>query len=91
MTDVRPLRALRYDPARVELSEVLAPVYDMVAPEDRGRLWDSHPHAAVKLELTRDAAEEATTDYSDVASRITRWREEGVLLRDDAPAVYVLR
>ena len=91
MTDVHPFRALRYDPARVDVSDVLAPVYDVVAPEDRARLWDSHPHAAVKLELTRDAADEAYTDYGDVAERIGSWREEGVLVRDDVPAFYVLR
>ncbi len=91
MTDLLPFRALRYDPARVNVSEVLAPVYDVVAPEDRSRLWDSHPHAAVKLELTRDAAEEATTDYHDVAERLAEWEAEGVLVRDEAPALYVLR
>ena len=91
MTDVRPFRALRYDPARVEVSDVLAPVYDVVAPEDRARLWDSHPHAAVKLELTRDASDEASTDYADVGERLASWREEGVLVRDESPAVYVLR
>ena len=57
MTDVHPFRALRYDPARVDVSDVLAPVYDVVAPEDRARLWASHLHAAVMLELTRDAAD----------------------------------
>ena len=91
MTDVRPFRALRYVPGRVELSDVLAPVYDVVANEDRARLWDAHPHAAVKLELTRDAADEATTDYVDVAERLDAWTKEGVLARDAEPAFYVLR
>ena len=31
MTDVRPFRALRYDPARVDLSRVIVPPYDVVA------------------------------------------------------------
>ena len=35
MTTIRPFRALRYDPARVDLSRVLAPPYDVVAAEDR--------------------------------------------------------
>jgi len=91
VTDIRPFRALRYDPARVDVSEVLAPVYDVVAPEDRARLWDAHPYAAVKLELTRDAADEATTDYADVAERLAAWEAQGVLRRDAEPALYVLR
>ena len=91
MTDVRPFRALRYVEGRVRLSDVLAPVYDVVANEDRARLWDAHPHAAVKLELTRDAADEATTDYVDVAERLDAWTREGVLALDADPAFYVLR
>ena len=34
MTDIQPFRALRYS-KQVEWSKVLAPVYDVVAPEDR--------------------------------------------------------
>jgi uncharacterized protein (DUF1015 family) len=91
VTDVRPFRALRYDPARVELGRVLAPVYDVVAPEDRGVYYDRDPHNAIRLELTREVAQEATTDYADVAERLSSWRGEGVLRRDAEPALYVLR
>ncbi len=91
MTDVRPFRALRYDPERVDLAEVLAPVYDVVAPEDRAIYWDRHPHNALRLILTRDARDEAATDYQDVAETLRAWRAEGILRRDDEAAFYVLR
>jgi uncharacterized protein (DUF1015 family) len=91
VTDVRPFRALRYDPAKVELADVLAPVYDVVAPEDRPLYWDRNAYNALRLELTRSVEEEAATDYRDVAERIAAWRQEGVLVRDAAPALYVLR
>jgi uncharacterized protein (DUF1015 family) len=91
MTDIQPFRALRYDPSRVALGDVIAPVYDVVAPEDRALYWDRHPHNALRLVLTRDVAEEADTDYREVAETIAAWRAEGVLRRDDEPAFYVLR
>jgi uncharacterized protein (DUF1015 family) len=91
VTDVRPFRALRYDAAKVALADVLAPVYDVVAPEDRPLYWDRHPNNALRLELTRSVEEEAATDYRDVAERIAAWRRDGVLARDAAPALYVLR
>lgn len=91
MTDVHPFRALRYDPKRVELTDVLAPVYDVVADEDRAVYWDRHPYNALRLELTRDVADQANADYADVAERLRTWRDEGVLRRDDVPAFYVLR
>ena len=91
MSEVRPFRALRYDPKRVDLSRVLVPPFDVISPEDRERLWARDPHCAVRLVLTRDLAEEAQTDYRDVAERLEAWKREGVLTRDPSPAFYVLR
>ena len=51
MTTIRAFRALRYDTKRVDLSRVLAPPYDVVAPEERHALYDRDPYNAVRLEL----------------------------------------
>jgi len=91
VTDLRPFRALRYDPAQVELEQVLAPVYDVVAPEERGVFYDRHPHNALRLDMLRDAAEEADTDYAESARRLAQWRSAGILRLDDQPGLYVLR
>ena len=91
MTAIRPFRALRYDPARVSLAQVLAPPYDVVAAQDRGMLYDRDPHNAVRLELTRDVADEAATDYAELRDTLARWRGDGVLVRDREPAIYPLR
>lgn len=91
MTQLQPFRALRYSPARVELSDVLAPVYDVVAAQERARLWAAHPHAAVKLELTREKSAEAAADYADVRARLAEWKRAGILRRDSQAAFYALR
>ncbi|HEY8495283.1 MAG TPA: DUF1015 domain-containing protein [Myxococcota bacterium] len=91
MTDVRPFRALRYDPARVELDRVIAPPYDVVNAEERAFYWQRDPHGAIRLELTEDPEAEAATDYHEVAETIAAWRREGVLRLDEAPALYALR
>ena len=91
MTDVRPFRALRYDPARVDLDRVIAPPYDVVNAEERAFYWERDPHGAIRLELTRDPDAEAATDYREVADTLAAWRREGVLRLDDAPALYALR
>ena len=90
MTDVKPFRALRYAP-EIELSRVLAPVYDVVAPEDRTLYWERDPHNALRLELTKSVDEEADTDYAEMAERLADWRRAGVLVRDASPALHVLR
>ena len=91
MTDVRPFRALRYDPARVDLSRVIVPPYDVVAAEDRAAFFERDPHNAIRLELTRDVADEASTDYHHVREALDAWITERVLTRDAEPAFYPLR
>jgi uncharacterized protein (DUF1015 family) len=91
VTDVRPFRALRYDPDRVELDRVIAPPYDVVNAEERAFYWQRDPHGAIRLELTRDPDAESAADYRDVAERIAAWRREGVLRLDERPALYALR
>jgi uncharacterized protein (DUF1015 family) len=91
VSEVRPFRALRYDPSRVDLGRVLVPPYDVVSAADRIRLYGRDPHSAIRLELTRDVAEEASTDYAEVRERLAAWRAEGVLALDARPAFYALR
>ena len=64
MTRIRPFRGLRYDPERVSLDRVLVPPYDVVAPDEREAFYARDPHNAIRLELTRDVADEADTDYA---------------------------
>jgi len=91
VTDVRPFRALRYDPARVSLDRVIAPPYDVVNAEERAFYWARDPHGAIRLELTEDPEAEADADYREVAETIAAWRREGVLRLDETPALYALR
>ncbi len=91
MTVIRPFRALRYDPDRVDLSRVLVPPYDVVAAEDRDGFYDRDAHNAIRLELTRDVRDEAGTDYAQVRRTLDQWCASGVLARDAEPAFYVLR
>jgi uncharacterized protein (DUF1015 family) len=90
VTAIRPFRALRYDPARVDLSRVLVPPYDVIAPDEREGYYARDPHNAIRLELVRDARDEAGTDYAEVAAALAAWRRDGILVRDERPALYRL-
>ena len=74
MARIEPFRALRYDPRCVELGNVIAPPYDVVAREERGQLYDRDPHNAVRLELTRNVEDEAETDYSEIREILEEWQ-----------------
>ena len=91
MSDLRPFRAMRYDPERVDLDRVIVPPYDVIAAKDREVFFERDPHNAIRLELTRDVAEQATTDYTQIPRTVSEWVREGVLIRDETPALYPLR
>ena len=91
MTRVRPFKALRYDTHRVDLGRVVVPPYDVVSAADREAFYERDPHNAIRLELTRSVADEASTDYTEVRETLQRWQAEGVLTRDEVPSVYALR
>ncbi len=90
MTVVRPFHGLRYDPQRVDLSQVIVPPYDVIEASERASFFDRDPHNAIRFELTRDVAEEASADYAGVRETLDAWRSSGVLLRDETPLYYVM-
>jgi uncharacterized protein (DUF1015 family) len=79
MADVAPFRAIRY--ARPS-PDVVAPPYDVISPEERELLFARDPHNVAHLTLA-DSEEEA-------GALFRRWLEEGVLVREDRPAVWTL-
>lgn len=81
-----PIRAERYR-ARDQLSELIAPPYDVVSPEARGALADRSPHNIVHLTLPEGAAGR----YKAAARTLAQWRASDVLERDAEPAVYVVQ
>ena len=86
MADVRPLRALHYDPARVgDLAEVVSPPYDVIDPGQRAALAGRNPHNVVAIDLPQ-----GEDPYAAAADTFAAWRADGVLVRDEEPAFWVL-
>ena len=83
---VVPFRGERYAPA--DTSAVLAPPYDVIAPEDRPRYAARDPHNIVHLIVPEAPAGE--NRYTRAANLLESWRREGVLRRDPGDAVYVV-
>jgi uncharacterized protein (DUF1015 family) len=87
MADVQPLRALHYDLAKVgSLADVAAPPYDVIDPEQRGRLADRSPYNVVRIDLPEGEPD----PYAEAASIFERWQQEGAVVRDDEPALWTL-
>lgn len=94
--EVRPFRALTYrrrDPGH--LARVSSPAYDLVTATGRDRLAEADPHNVVRLILPRiDPAADAPGDpvlrsADQAAGTLTAWLDQGVLERDDLPALWL--
>jgi uncharacterized protein (DUF1015 family) len=83
-----PFRGLRYDPARVDLSAVTSPPYDVIDADGVEALERASEHNVVRLILPRDDAEEGDR-YARAAQTLSSWREDGALRPDAEPALYV--
>jgi len=93
-----PFRGLRYAQDRVSgLAEVTSPPYDVIAHEAEDHLLASDPHNIVRLILPRQDAHNpralngarAEPAYADAARLLRDWQDEGILVPDPVPALYV--
>jgi len=90
--EIRPFRALRYDPEVVgDPGRVVAPPYDVISADLRAALAARSPRNVVHLDLP--VAEPADPDPDDRYRRAARlyaqWRTDGTLRKDPRPGLYV--
>jgi len=85
MVRVRPLRALRYDPARADLARVATPPHDVVTRDEVERAR-REPLSIAHVVLPVEGGEEGR--FAVAADLLARWQREGVLQRDPTPALY---
>ena len=85
-----PFRALRFADRLVGapggLAALTSPPYDVIDEAERSALEAADEHNVVRLILPRD---DAGDPYERAAETLSRWRAEGVLVRDEAPGLYV--
>src|SRR3954451_15228870 len=87
MAEVRPFRALHYDLDRVDgLQPVVAPPYDVIDPAQRADLLARSPYNVVEIDLPQSDGD----PYAHAAELFDEWKRDGVLVRDDAPALWAL-
>ena len=85
MADVAAFRALRYSEQPEPLGQLLCPPYDVIAPEDRDRLYGQSPHNFVRVEFPKPDGD----PYAGAAADLAAWRLRGVMKQDAAAAIYV--
>lgn len=90
MAQIAAFRAWRYNPQRVELSQVVTQPYDKITPEMQERYYAASPYNLVRIILgKRDSADDATNNvYSRAAGWFGEWRKTDIFLQDPKPSIY---
>jgi uncharacterized protein (DUF1015 family) len=80
---VKPFRALRYAAgSEGPVDALVSPPYDVISPAMHERLLAASPYNAVRV-VRPDDPEEA-------ARLLAEWQAEGILIREEEPAVWLL-
>jgi uncharacterized protein (DUF1015 family) len=89
--EIRPFRALRYNPSTIaDPAAVVAPPYDVIDESLRQRLLGRHPANVVRLDLPGPEQGDETDDrYRRSARTLAAWRSDGTLHKDPHPSIYL--
>jgi uncharacterized protein (DUF1015 family) len=83
---VKPIKALHYDLAKTGgLQPVIAPPYDVIDDSERADLLSRSPHNIVAVDLPK-----GDDPYGQAATDLAAWITEGVMVRDEAPAIWAV-
>ncbi|MDY6823834.1 MAG: DUF1015 domain-containing protein [Thermodesulfobacteriota bacterium] len=91
MARVIPFRGILYNKDILKnIGDVVAPPYDVISEEQQQALCDRHPDNIIRLILGEPGENEGDSSafYKAAAERFKHWRSEGVLARDQKPAIY---
>jgi uncharacterized protein (DUF1015 family) len=84
MVRIAPFRGIFYNQKKVrDLSKVIAPPYDVISKEEQEKLYKKSPYNFVRLDLSQES-----DSYSAVAQLLGEWQSQGILERDETPAIY---
>jgi uncharacterized protein (DUF1015 family) len=92
INDVRPFRALHYDPAVVEdVGLCLSQPYDVISPEQQDAYYRQHPHNVIRLILDKAEGEDGETHnrYTRARDRLGQWRADGILRSTKSRSFWV--
>jgi uncharacterized protein (DUF1015 family) len=82
INDVRPFRALHYDPAVVkDIGECLSQPYDVISPAQQNAYYKQHPQNVIRLILGKEEPGdgEQGNRYTRARSLLAEWRAAGIL------------
>jgi len=92
MAQIVPFRGILYNPEKInDFSDVVAPPYDVISPQQQDQLHQRHPNNVIRLILGKVKKNDTAQNnrYTRAAAFFKTWLEEKILVRDQLPALYL--
>jgi len=86
LVDIRPFRAIRYTEKAGDPANLIAKPYDKIAFALQREYYEKSPYNYCRLILPVES-----NKYEAAQQRIQKWLSEGILSKDEEPAVFVSR
>jgi uncharacterized protein (DUF1015 family) len=93
MATIRPFRGVRYNPEQIpDLSTVISQPYDRVRHGLQDKYYNLSPYNVVRIIKGKEQVgdNEQSNVYTRARDYYQSWLREGVLKREEVPALYVL-
>jgi uncharacterized protein (DUF1015 family) len=90
MARIYPFRALRYDPARVNMEDVVTQPYDKITPAMQQRYYEASPYNLIRVILGKHFENDTELEnvYTRAAETLRAWRKDHILAEEPEPALY---
>jgi uncharacterized protein (DUF1015 family) len=90
MARLYPFRALRYDPSRVNMEDVVTQPYDKITPAMQQRYYEASPYNLIRVILGKHEPNDTETSnvYTRADEYLRKWRADHILAEESEPAVY---
>jgi len=92
MAIIAPFRGVTYNFNELgELSRLMAPPYDVISEEEQETYYQADPYNIIRLILGKRKIGDSDWDnrYTRSADHYKRWESEEILIRFDAPSIFV--
>ncbi len=88
---MKPFRAIRYNLAKVNLSDVVTPPYDVISPAEQEGFYQKSLHNVIRIDFGKGEAgdDDRNNRYTRAAAEFGRWLQEGILVQETQPAFYL--
>ncbi|MFO0794439.1 MAG: DUF1015 domain-containing protein [Candidatus Brocadiaceae bacterium] len=92
MAIIKPFQGIRYNSGLIkDIASVVTPPYDVISPQDQEGYYQKHPNNIIRIDFGKELPgdNEQSNKYTRAAEFLRNWIKEGILKREDTPAIYI--